>query len=251
MDEMPAESAEDTAATAERYREMALNPFVPRADVQNALAAFDRLIEMTTPEPDNRADELLLKNSKTRPVAESAKRGLEEGLAQRDVADHAEPRRAELPDRVTTALSVVTDCLDGMQALERAKRDVEIAARNDGFDVTADGCVNVAPEHHGSATVDDHIQTRRALHEHHLMSILGDVTILQRDTVATIRERLGADQPGTPWVLIECARAGIDLDSFETSSGLPASPLRDLMDELAAEMTNAKRHVRSQPPPAT
>jgi hypothetical protein len=217
---------------------MAYSPFVPRSDVETALAAFDRLIKATTPDPDNPWDQLLLKQSKARWGAETAKRGLVEGLAQRDAADRADPRRAELPERLDAALLAVTDCIDGMRALERAKCNIQTAALADGFVAYPDGRVGIAPQHHDA--VSDQMQTRRAHDEHRMMSVLADMTNLQQRTVAVIRERLGADQPGIPWVLVECARAGIDLESFDAGARLPGSPLRDLMQQLATDMKLAK-----------
>jgi hypothetical protein len=76
-----------------------------------------------------------------------------------------------------------------------------------------------------------------------MMSVLADIAELQRHTVTTIRERLGAHEPGIPWAILECARAGIELQTFEAAAELPASPLRDLMEQLAADMRRAKAEV--------
>lgn len=129
-----------------------------------------------------------------------------------------------------------------MQDLESKKSEIETTARNEGFVVGADGCVGIGPRHERSQEVSEDAASRRARYEHRIMSVLADMAQLQERTVATISERLGADEPGIPWALIECARVGFDLTSFESGgAGLPPSPLQDLLERLATHMARAKR----------
>lgn len=94
----------------------------------------------------------------------------------------------------------------------------------------------------------DEVQLRRARFEHRMMSTLADIVLLQVGTVDTVRERLGADQPGMPWVVLECARGGHDLGPvFQAGAQVPASPLRDAMEQLAAAAARAKAAVWPNP----
>ncbi|MBO0866150.1 MAG: hypothetical protein J2P16_13885 [Mycobacterium sp.] len=243
--EQPPVPAGDDAAAAERVKQTARNPLVPRDAPEALLAALNRLIDASVPEP---AAPVSLNFSVTARVAVRLKHAVEQGLAERDAADRAEPRRVELPERVRAALSAVTDCIDGMRALERRKVEIETAAVQDGFIVDSDGSIDVAPQSMPSIDDDDEVHVHRARLEHEMMSTLADIVALQVNTVDTVRERLGADQPGTPWVVLECARGGHDLGpAFEAGAQLPASPLRDVMEQLAAAAAQAKAAVWPDP----
>ncbi|ETW21974.1 hypothetical protein [Mycobacterium gastri] len=226
---------EDT--TAERYRRTARNPLTPRDAVAELLASMNRVIEITEPDPQLPA---ALSFSRSRQAALAAKRGIAKGLAERDVADRAEPRRRELPERLQTALRAIDDCISGMQHLDRKRLEIAAAASQEAFAVASDGCVSIGTADQRS--VGDEAAVSRARYEHRLMSVLAEMAALQERSVATITERLGADEPGIPWSFIECAKAGVELSTFETGgAGLPPSPLRDLLDRLAADMASAKR----------
>ncbi|MBN3457870.1 hypothetical protein JNN96_27925 [Mycobacterium sp. DSM 3803] len=93
---------------------MARNPFAATQQVERLVADFDRLLDITLPSRD------LVTPATTR-AATCAKRGLLEGSADRDSGDNTGPRREELSDRVAAALTTVTDCIDGLRALERAR----------------------------------------------------------------------------------------------------------------------------------
>ncbi|VBA41640.1 hypothetical protein LAUMK13_03633 [Mycobacterium innocens] len=228
-------------ATAERYRHTARNPLTPRAAVAELLASMNRVIEITEPDPQLPA---ALSFSRSRQAALDAKRGIAKGLAERDAADRAEPRRRELPERLQSALRAIDDCISGMQHLDGKRLEIAAAARQEGFVVASDGCVSIGTAHQRS--VSDEATMRRARYEHGLMSVLAEMAALQERSVATIAERLGADEPGIPWSFIECAKAGVELSTFEAGgAGLPPSPLRDLLDRLAADMANAKRRFGS------
>ncbi|KZS58106.1 hypothetical protein [Mycobacterium ostraviense] len=226
---------EDT--TAERYRRIARNPLTPRAAVAELLASMNRVIEIIEPDPQLPA---ALSFSRSRQAALAAKRGIAKGLAERDAADRAEPRRRELPERLQTALRAIDDCISGMQHLDGKRLEIAGAARQEGFVVASDGCVSIGTA--AQRSVGDEATMCRARYEHRLMSVLAEMAALQERSVATITERLGADEPGIPWSFIECAKAGVELSTFETGgAGLPPSPLRDLLDRLAADMASAKR----------
>jgi hypothetical protein len=242
--EQPPVSPGDDAAAAERVRQTARNPLVPRDAPETLLAALTRLVQ-GVPQP-GAADKLGW--PATAQVAGRLKRAVEEGLAERDAADRAEPRRVELPERVNAALSAVTDCIDRMRALERQKAAIETAATEDGFVVNPDGSIRPEPQGTPPGGAGDDVQVRRLRLEHRMMSTLADVVSLQVDAVDTVRERLGADQPGIPWVILECARGGHDLGPvFQAGAQLPASPLRELMEELAAAAGQAKAAVWPRP----
>lgn len=85
----------DVDAAAERYRQSARNPLVPRHAVEELLAAMNRIIEVTEPDPRLPA---VLNFSQSRQVALRAKRGIEKGLAERDAADRVEPHAASCPN---------------------------------------------------------------------------------------------------------------------------------------------------------
>jgi hypothetical protein len=239
MEDLPVPPGDDAAI--ERYRQTALNPLVPRAASAQLLAAMNRLVEATTPDPDLPA---VLNFSRTRPLALGIKRAIEEALAERDAADRAEPRRRELPERVDAALSAMTGCISRMQELERTRSDIETAAHKQGFAVNADGTVSLGQRHKRTGEVSDDVGRQRARYEHRMMSVQADMMQVQEHTVATIRERLGADEPGIPWVVLECARGGFDLSAtFESGAQLPPSPLRDLMERLAADAARANAAV--------
>jgi hypothetical protein len=239
--EQPPVPAGDDAAAAERVKQTARNPLVRRDAPEALLAALNRLIDASVPDPGAPAS---VSFSVTARVAVRLKRAVQEGLAERDAADRAEPRRVELPERVRAALSAVTDCIDGMRALERRKVEIETAATQHGFIVDSEGSIGVAPQSMPSSDDDDEVQVRRARFEHEMMSTLADIVALQVSTVDTVRERLGADLPGVPWVVLECARGGHDLGpAFEAGAQLPASPLRDVMEQLAAAAAQAKATV--------
>lgn len=245
MENLPVPPGDDAAI--ERYRQTALNPLVPRAASEELLAAMNRLVEATTPDPHVSA---VLNSSRTRPLALGIKRAIEEALAERDAADRAEPRRRELRERVDTALSTMTGCISRMQELERTRSKIETAARKRGFAVNPDGTVNLGQQHKRSGEVSDDVGKQRARYEHQMMSVQADMTQVQEHTVDTIRERLGADEPGIPWAILECARGGFDLGAtFESGARLPASPLRDLMEQLAAHAAWAKAAVWPKLPP--
>ena len=240
--EQPPVPAGDDAAAAERVKQTARNPLVPRDAPEALLAALDRLIDASVPEPGAPASVSFFSVSAR--VAVRLRRAVQEGLAERDAADRAEPRRIELPERVRAALSAVTDCIDGMRALERRKVEIETAATQHGFIVDSDGSIGVAPQSMPPTDDDDEVQVRRARFEHEMMSTLADIVALQVSTVDTVRERLGADLPGVPWAVLECARGGHDLGpAFEAGAQLPASPLRDVMEQLAAAAAQAKAAV--------
>ncbi|BBX97258.1 hypothetical protein [Mycobacterium lacus] len=236
----------DDGTTAELYRRRARNPLAPRAAVEELLASMNRIIEITEPDP---ALPAALNFSQSRRAALAAKRGIEKGLAQRDAADRVEPRRRELPHRLETALQAIGDCISGMGALDRQRSAIETDARNEGFVVDADGCVSISPEHGHPQEAGDDTAARRARYEHRLMSVLAEMARLQEHTVATISERLGADEPGIPWAFVECAREGLELTLFESGgAGLPPSPLRDLLERLTAEMARAKQRFGARRP---
>jgi hypothetical protein len=243
MENLPVPPDDDAAI--ERYRQTALNPLVPRAASEELLAAMNRLVEATTPDPSLS----VLNFSRTRPLALGIKRVIEEALAERDAADRAEPRRRELPERVDTALSTMTGCIHRMQSLERTRSKFEKAARRRGLVVNADGTVSLGQQHTRSGEVSDDVGRQRARYEHHMMSVQADMMQVQELAVTTIRERLGADEPGIPWVVLECARGGFDLSAtFKSGAQLPPSPLRDLMERLAADAARAKAAVWPKPP---
>lgn len=232
-------SSAHNPTTVERYRQMARNPLLPRSQVQGLLAEYDRLLQVAAPPAGFPGSGL----AATSRAAADARRGLQLGLDERAAGDRAEPRREELSDRVLAALTALTACVDGMQALERHKLDAEADATADGFLVRADGCIVLAPEQ--SRT--DAIQSARARQEHRIMSALAGMDQLQYRTVDIVRDRLGVDEGGIPWTLMECARAGLDLGgSFEASARLPDSPVRDLMEQLADDMRQANAAVRGE-----
>ena len=229
----------DEAATVERYRQMARNPLLPRSEVESLVADFDRLLEVAQPSGGFPG----LTMPATSRAAANARRGLVQGLADREPGDRAEPRREELSDRVLAALSALTGCIDGMLGLERTKNDSEAQATADGFVVRADGCIALGSEQ----LADDHLQGSRARYEHSIMSTLSEMDQLQHQTVDNIRDQLGVAEAGVPWTLMECARAGLDLGgSFEASAKLPDSPVRDLMERLAGDMKQANAIVRGE-----
>ncbi|KAA1239617.1 hypothetical protein F0Q45_26795, partial [Mycobacterium simiae] len=86
----PPSNPDNEDTTAERYRRTARNPFAPRAAVAELLASMNRVIDIT--EPDPRLP-VALSFSRSRQAALDAKRGIANGLAERDAADRAEPRR--------------------------------------------------------------------------------------------------------------------------------------------------------------
>lgn len=246
MDQPPVPAGDDAAAAA-RVRQTARNPLVPRDAPEALLAVLDRLVETSVPEPGEPAS---LSFSATARIALHLRRAVEEGLAERDAADRAEPRRAELPERVSAALSAVTDCIDGMRLLERRKTEIEAAANRAGFLVNPDGSIRPEPQGVPPGQDSDDVAVRRLRFEHRMMSTLSDTVSLQISTVDTVRERLGADQPGTPWVILECARGGHDLGPvFAAGAQLPASPLRDLMEQLADQAAQARAAVWPHPAP--
>lgn len=237
MDEQP--SATD-ADTERRYREMARNPLLPRSQVEDLVAEFDRLLAITAP-PHGFPRYAMSETSRT---ATCARRGLVKGLADREAGDRAEPRREQLAERVMAALTTVTDCIDGMQALESDKLDAEATATADGFIVQAGGGVAVGSDTRGAPESQ---AVARARHEHRIVSTVAEMDRLQLRTVDTIRKHLDVGETGIPWTLMECARAGLDLSgSFEASAQLPDSPLRDLMERLAADMHRANAAVRGE-----
>ncbi|MBS4727215.1 hypothetical protein MSM1_02165 [Mycobacterium sp. SM1] len=245
MEDLPVPPGDDAAI--ERYRQTALNPLVPRRASEELLAAMNRLVEATTPDPRLPGP---LNFSRTRPLALGIKRAIEEALAERDAADRAEPRRRELPERVGGALSAMTGCISRMQELERTRSGIETAARAQGFAVSADGTVSLGEEHRRAGAIGDDLGRQRARYEHQMMSVQAEMMQVQERAVTAIRERLGADEPGIPWVILECARGGFDLSAtFESGARLPASPLRDLMERLAADTARAKAAVWPQPRP--
>jgi hypothetical protein len=243
--EEPPVPAGDEAAAAERMRQTARDPLVPRDTAEALLTALDRLVATGAPEPGAAT---LASFSATTRVALRLRRAVAEGLAERDAADRAEPRRAELPERVNAALSAVTDCIDAMRALERQKVEIETAATQHGFIVEPEGSIGVAPQRVSFGGSGEDVQVRRLRLEHRMMVTLADIVSLQVSTVDAVRERLGADQPGVPWVLLECARGGHDLGPvFQAGAQLPASPLRDVMQQLAAAAARAKATVWPDP----
>ncbi|MDI3313956.1 MAG: hypothetical protein QJR12_06640 [Mycobacterium sp.] len=245
MEDLPVPPDDDAAI--ERYRQTALNPLVPRSASEELLAAMNRLVEATTPDPRLPA---ALNFSRTRPLALGIKRAIEEALAERDAADRAEPRRRELPARVDGALSAMTGCISRMQELERTRSGIETAARQQGFAVNPDGTVSLSDQHDRPGELADDVSRQRARYEHQMMSVQAEMMQVQERTVTTIRERLGADEPGIPWVILECARGGFDLSAtFESGAQLPASPLRDLMERLAVDTARAKAAVWPRPRP--
>ncbi|ORA38167.1 hypothetical protein [Mycobacterium aquaticum] len=237
MDEDP--SATD-ADTERRYREMARNPLLPRSQVEDLVVEFDRLLAIAAP-PEGFPE---LSMSETSRTATCARRGLVQGLADRDAGDRAEPRREQLAERVMAALTTVTDCIDGMQSLESDKLDAEATATADGFIVQAGGGVAIGADTQGSPEGQ---AGARARHERRIVSTVAEMDRLQLRTVDAIREQLDVGETGIPWTLMECARAGLDLSgSFEASAQLPHSPLRDLMERLAAEMHRANAAARGE-----
>ncbi|WP_223163880.1 hypothetical protein, partial [Mycobacterium simiae] len=153
----------------------------------------------------------------------------------------------EMPERLQTALRAISDCISGMQDLDKKRLVIAAAACEEGFVVASDGCVSIGAAHQGFA--GDDATVRRARYEHRLMSVLAEMAELQERTVATVTERLGADEPGGPWSFVECAKAGVELSTFETGgAGLPPSPLRDMLDRLAADMARAKQRFGASAP---
>lgn len=240
MAKSPLPPEDDTAAAAQRCRQTARNPLIPRDVPQSLLTTLSRLVEVTTP---RRGRLVSFTRTPTGTVAARLKRAVEAGLAERDAADRAEPRRLELPERIDAALSAMTECINGMQAFESEHSEIEKVASQQGFTVDEDGSIHIAPEHLGSDD-GDNIQARRARLEHRMMSALGDLIALHDRTVATICERLGVDGPEVPWAIIECARGGHDLGpAFHVGAQLPASQLRDLLQRLTSDAARAKATV--------
>lgn len=236
-----AASEADYAAAAQRFARSALNPLVDRASSQELLDSMSELAEVT--DPVTMSGFKLFTGSHAGSVA--IRDAVTVALAARDAADKAEPRRLELLERYDTVIATVASCIDGMGALAAARREAQGHAVADGFVITPDGAVSTDE---ASGPADEHAQTRRARHEHRLMQIHGQEAELQASTVATIRERLGADVPGMPWAVLECARGGHDLaEGFRIGLGFPPSPLTTLMHELVAHAKAAKAAVWPYP----
>lgn len=240
MEKTPVPLADDAAAV-ERIKQLARDPLIPRDAPAALLAALSRLVDASVPAAGiPEFQEVTM----TAEVAAGLKQGLLEGLAERDAADFAEPRRAEMPARVDAALTAVTTCIDSMRMLESQRDEIAATAIREGFILEPDGSIGLAPQDEPADRDGHEVQLRRARLEGRMMSILAEIVTLQVGTVATIRERLGADQPGVPWVILECARGGHDLGpTFAPGAQLPASPLRDLMAELVAAAEEAKNAV--------
>lgn len=241
VDDHEAKKAVDTeadyAAAAQRFARSALNPLHDRASSQELLDSLSRLADAT--DPASMGGFKLFSKSNAGSMA--IRDAVAAALAARDAADNAEPRRLELPTRWRTVSEAGMSCIEGMQALESARTEAEAEAIADGFVINPDGSVSVDGNTNPG---DEQIQARRARHEHRLMQIHGDETDLQARTVATIRERIGADVPGMPWAILECARGGHDLtETFTSCLALPPSPFTTLMHQIVAYAAEAKAAV--------
>ncbi|WP_100485532.1 hypothetical protein [Mycobacteroides abscessus] len=230
----------DYEAAARRFARSALNPLGDRASSQELLDSMSRLADVT--DPANCGGFKLF--SKSHDGSAMMRDAIAAALAARDAADQAEPRRLELPERWRAVSDAGVACIDGMRAVERARTEAEAEAIADGFVINPDGSVSLDE----GMIPDDETRVRRARHEHRLMQIHGQETDLQARTVATIRERIGADVPGMPWAILECARGGHDLtETFTSCLALPDSPFTTLMHEIVAYAEEANAAVWPYP----
>lgn len=227
----------DYVAAERRFARSALNPLHDRASSQELLDSITRLAEVT--DPANMGGFRLMSRSHTGSAL--IRDALAAALAARDAADQAEPRRAELPARWRAVSEAGMACIDGMQALERARTEAGAEVIADGFVINPDGSVGTDSS---ADPTNEKMQSRRARHEHRLMQICGEEADLQARTVAAIRERIGADVPGMPWAILECARGGHDLtDTYSACLALPPPPFTTLMHEIVAYANEAKEAV--------
>ncbi|MBB4853635.1 hypothetical protein HNP40_001001 [Mycobacteroides chelonae] len=244
MDDHEANSASSTQAdyeaAARRFARSALNPLHDRASSQELLDSMSRLADVTDP-ANCGGFKLFAKSHDGSAVMRDA---IAAALAARDAADEAEPRRLELSQRWLAVSEAGMACIDGMRAVERARTEAEAEAIADGFVINPDGSVSVDE----GTSADDETRVRRARHEHRLMQIHGQEADLQASTVATIRERIGADVPGMPWAILECARGGHDLtETFNSCLALPDSPFTSLMHEIVTYAKEANAAVWPYP----
>lgn len=238
-------SEADYAEAARRYARSALNPLIDRVTSQELLDSVSKLAETT--DPANMHGFKLFSKSHTGSTA--IRDAVAAALAARDAADKAEPRRAELNERLNAVLAAIKGCVNQMGVLERARNKVQTVALAEGFVINPDGSTSIPNDAgHTSDQLGGDLDLRRARLEHQIMVLFGEVTQLQDSTVATIRERLGADVPGMPWAILECARGGYDLgEIFGQLTDLPPSPFTTLMHELVTYAAQAKATVWPYP----
>lgn len=231
----------DYDAAAGRFARSALNPLHDRASSLDLLDSLSRLADVT--DPENMGGFKLF--TKSNAGATAIRDAVASALAARDAADKAEPRRLELSKRWRAVSEAGMACIEGMQALESARTQAEADAIADGFIIQPNGTVTTDS---ATGVADEQTQIRRARHEHRLMQIHGNETDLQTRTVSTIRERIGAEVPGMPWAILECARGGHDLtEAFQSCLALPPSPFTTLMHEIVAYAKEAKTAVWPYP----